>query len=187
MKSKGFLFFSFVIIAALFYIRKNESLTLKGIRSKDIIECAEVIPFDSLTKKQQDEVKYTIYYPSDNWYKTAEFDKKDSYFVKAVINNQYIAELSQSEAFTVEKLFKHGPSYLYGKYKNRWAFSDNATIPISETSKFKGFDIFEITRKGQRDFLIIGPIPDKPSNMEIHMLGDKKRILSKKLLDKNCY
>ena len=177
----------FSLIVLIFIFGKNNPTGQIVRIKKVIIECAEVIPFDSLTKKQQDEVGYTSYYPNDNWRDIMEYDKKDAYFVKARINNKLLAELAKSDIFTVEKLLDSNPYSLYGKYSISWEFFDEDTIPINPTTKFSGHNIFEIKRFGHNDFLIVGPIPERPSKMEIHTLGESGRILSHKLLDKNCY
>jgi len=170
MNLKSVLLFSTQLL--LFIITSCDSKK-EHIRLKDVIEYAEAIPFDSLSKKQQEKIDYCYYYPYNNWRDTEEFDKKESYFVRARIKNKFLAELSKSSAFPVSTLLDDSnPRFLYGKYSNSWKFYDKNNISIRPTTKFGGHDIQEVTRIGDLDNILIGPLPKKPDLMEIEILSD---------------
>lgn len=99
------------------------------------------------------------------------FKKQDGFYIKAIIDNQKLAELSKSKAFQPEEVLGKNPFFLYGNYLNRWTFQ-NAQGQISETSKSDGFNTICIKRNGNLDAVWIGPIPEKPLQLTILGRGD---------------
>lgn len=157
------------------------------VNLKDVIECAEAIPFDSLDVNQQNKINYCSYFPYGNWRDTKEYKKEQAFFIKAKINNALLAELCKSDVFPVETLLDSNFYSLYGKYRNSWKLFDDQHKVIDPSNKFEGHDIFEINRIGNIDYIIIGPIQTHPYKMEIDINNENCDANPEFVLTKNCY
>ncbi|QOG02083.1 hypothetical protein [Flavobacterium sp. MDT1-60] len=143
------------------------------IEVKNIIKSAEILTFKDLSDQQKKELEYCCsYYPS-NWRDGVSFEKEKAYFVKTKIDNNLLASLTESNTFSKIELLNNGNTYLYGKYHNRWGFVDNKNDTIFETEKFEGHRIIAITRRGNIDELIVGPLVEKPKKMYIEISDSK--------------
>ncbi|GAB3767650.1 hypothetical protein GCM10028818_00850 [Spirosoma horti] len=143
--------------------------------SVNVVHGGKVYDWASLPASIKTQVGNFHLYYNGGWAtprNSTEFKKEDGFYVKALIDNKMLAELSQSNAFKPEEVLAEKPIFLYGKYKNRWTFQDQGGNEISETEKFDGFDTIEVVREGQTDTVWIGPIPNKPVQMTILLRGD---------------
>lgn len=143
------------------------------IEIKDVIINAEILTFKDLSNQQKKNLEYCCYYYPSNWRDGINFEKEKAYFVKTKIDNNLLASLTESNAFSKADLLNNGNTYLYGKYHNRWGFVDNENDTIFETAKFEGHRIIEITRKGNIDEVIIGPLVEKPKKIYIEIIDSK--------------
>lgn len=143
------------------------------IKIKDVIKSVEILTFKDLSDQQKEELEYCCSYYPNNWRDGVSFEKENAYFVKAKIDNNLLASLTESNTFSKTELLKNGDTYLYGKYHNRWGFVDNKNDTIFETEKFEGHRIIEITRRDNIDEVIIGPLVEKPKKMYIEINSSK--------------
>ena len=150
----------------------KEAVTADSVQQ--LIHRAKVYSWDQLPVDMQKQVPDYQSYFQGGWAtprNSTQFDKRDGYYVKAVLGNRQLAELSKSKVFKPEEVLTKKPLFLYGKYLNRWTFQ-NDRGEISETQKFSGFNTIEVKRVGNQDTVWIGPIPEKPSKMTILGRGD---------------
>jgi hypothetical protein len=166
------LFFT-ILLLAFFNCGENEKKS--PIIASEVIIDAITLNFDDLNDIEKEDMIFTrcCCYPK-NWNRGVNcIEKEDAFYVKAKININLLAELSESKIFTKDKLINSNPHSLYGKYHNRWQFLDEDENWICETSKFDGHNDFMLVRKGNIDEVIIGPLPEKPSKMIIEILDSK--------------
>jgi len=84
-----------------------------------------------------------------------------------------LAELCESESFQINDMLNENKYSLYGKYINRWEFINSSGGLICETDKFSGQKLIELNRNGEIDEVIIGPLIEKPTKMQIKILDSK--------------
>ncbi|SNR62841.1 hypothetical protein [Flavobacterium sp. ov086] len=161
-----------IFLFFIFSIGCNKAEKAK-LKINDVIISVEILTFKNLGNQQKKELEYCCsYYPS-NWHDGISFEKENAYFVKAKIDNNLLATLTESNTFSKTELLNNGNTYLYGKYHNRWGFIDNKNDTIFETEKFEGHRIIEITRNGNIDEVIVGPLVEKPEKMYIKINDSK--------------
>lgn len=158
-----------LFIVPLLFGCSSEQLT--PINDSEVILSAEVLTYeqlDPLTKAEQ--FKYGCYCFPCNWNDPKEFEKEKSFYLKIKIDNDLLASLSESRTFPKKDLLETSPTYLYGKYKNRFRLIGIGGRDICETDKFQGFEIMNLERKNKIDFLLIGPIIEEPKKIIIEIL-----------------
>lgn len=144
------------------------------IDDSTVILSAEVLTYEQLDSiSKAEEFKYGCYCFPSNWNEPKEFEKEKAFFVKAQIDNNLLADISQSNTFPKKDLLEISSTYLYGKYKNRFKFIGKDGIGICETEKFQGFEIMSISRNRNVDVLLIGPLIEKPREMIIEISDSK--------------
>lgn len=143
------------------------------LKPEEIIESASVLKFSELNSADQEKVEYDCFCHPNNWNQGIKYEKDSTFFVKVRLNNRKLAQLTESNTFSIDDLLSDNPYSLYGKYHNRWRFKNSSGAFICETAKFQGFYILTIDRNGDHDDLIIGPIPEKPSKMIIEINESK--------------
>ncbi|WP_306568703.1 hypothetical protein [Flavobacterium lindanitolerans] len=154
---------------------------LNGCRKSDIhkvdlhkvIQSTEILTFNDLTYSQKQKLEYCCYYYPNNWRDGIGYKKEDAYFVKAKIDNNLLAKLTESNAFSQEDLLNKNEFCLYGKYHNRWGFISLEGDTIVETQKFDGHRTLEIFRHKNIDEVIVGPLPKRPLKMYIKISNSK--------------
>ncbi|BFM44062.1 hypothetical protein CFS9_27030 [Flavobacterium sp. CFS9] len=143
------------------------------IEVENVIKSAEILTFKDLSNQQKQQLEYCCSYYQSNWHDGISFKKENAYFVKAKIDNNLLASLTESNTFSKTELLNYGNTYLYGKYHNRWGFIGDENDTIFETEKFEGHRIIEITRNGNIDEVIVGPLVEKPKKMYIEISDSK--------------
>ena len=159
-----------IIIVGLIAGCSNDNVK---INPEGIIESAEVLTYSELSAIDQEKVESDCICHPKNWNIGVKFEQDSTFFVKVKLNNKKLAQLSESNTFSIDKLLSDNVYSLYGKYHNRWKFKNSAGKQICETAKFQGFYILTIDRSGEYDNLIIGPIPEKPSELIIEINESK--------------
>ncbi|TDL99659.1 MAG: hypothetical protein C4K58_07135 [Flavobacteriaceae bacterium] len=104
---------------------------------------------------------------------SVDFDITKAYYIECEINNLMLARLSENDAFEIKELLDGKHHSLYGKYINRWVFTDSLNHLICETNKSDGYNMAFFKRNGRIDHLIIGPLIDIPKKMEIKISDSK--------------
>lgn len=164
-------FFYILIFISLSCINSNK----KSINPEKVIVEAINISYDDLSNAEKEDMIFTkcCCYPY-NWNRGVDcIENEKAFYVKAKIDVELLATLSESDAFKISQLITSNPRSLYGKYHNRWQFKDENGKEICETSKFDGHNDFSLKRIGYIDELIIGPLPKKPSIMLIKVSDSK--------------
>lgn len=156
------------ILSLLICISCNK-IEKPAIDSSMVITEAKIISYDDLKTR----FDYNCYCYPDNWRDGIEFDKEKAFYVSAKINNRLLAELCENESFQIKDMLNDNIHSLYGKYINRWEFTNSNGDLICETHKFEGQNLLELNRKGEVDELIIGPLIEKPNKMGIKILDSK--------------
>lgn len=161
-----------ILVLSILGCGSNEK---KPIKPSDVIIEAVNLSFKNLNYTEMEDMIFTecCCYPI-NWNKGVDcVQKEEAFYVKAKINIDLLAILSESETFSKDELITSNPHSLYGKYHNRWQFVDESGIEICQTAKFDGHNDFNLIRKGNIDEVIIGPLPKKPSKMMIEISNSK--------------
>lgn len=166
------LYSKLIIIFIPFFISCGKSESPK-IDIKNIIQNVKILTFNDLTNTQKEKLEYCCNYYPNNWRDGIGYKKEDAYFVKAKIDNNLLAKLTESTAFSEKDLLSNNEFYLYGKYHNRWSFISVEGDKIIETEKFEGHRTFEVVRNKNIDEVIIGPLPKKPQKMYIEISDSK--------------
>jgi hypothetical protein len=166
------LYLNLIIIFIHFFIGCGKSEVPK-IDLNNVIQNAEILTFNDLTNSQKEKLEYCCNYYPNNWRDGVVYKKEDAYFVKAKIDNNLLAKLTESNAFSEKDLLSNNELYLYGKYHNRWRFISLEGDKITETEKFEGHRTFEVLRNKNIDEVIIGPLPKKPQKMYIEISDSK--------------
>lgn len=161
---------SLLIIIFVISCKKTEK---QKIQLSNVIKTVEVLRFKDLSNQQKKDLEYCCFYYPSNWRDGVSFEKENAYFVKTKIDNNLLASLTESNAFSKTELLNNGNIYLYGKYHNRWGFVDNINDTIFETEKFGGHRIIEIKRRENIDEIIVGPLVEKPKKMYIEISNSK--------------
>jgi hypothetical protein len=159
-----------LIIILLISCGKSEK---RKIELSKVIRTVDVLVFKDLSNQQKQQLEYCCSYYQSNWHDGISFKKENAYFVKAKIDNNLLASLTESNTFSKTELLNNGNTYLYGKYHNRWGFIGDENDTIFETEKFEGHRIIEITRNGNIDEVIVGPLVEKPKKMYIEISDSK--------------
>jgi len=162
-------------ILLLIFFSCNSKKETKQNNSSEVIISATLLKFEDLNRYEKADMIFDncCCYPN-NWNEGENcVEKENAYYVKAKINISLLAYLSESEAFPRKHLLDPNPHFLYGKYVNRWAFSNDKGIPLCQTSKLDGHNNFGLSRLDSIDNIIIGPLPEKPKKMIIEILDSK--------------
>ena len=156
-------------ILMLFLVISCNKVEKKPIDSNKIIIDAKIIAYNELNTK----LEYDFYCHQSNWRDGIKFEKENAFYVSAKINNKLLAELCESESFQISDMLNENKYFLYGKYINRWEFINSNGGLICETDKFNGQNLIELNRNGEIDEVIIGPLIEKPTKMQIKILDSK--------------
>lgn len=166
------IYFSILLLIIIGCAKKEKK---KSINPFDVICESELFTFSELRNEEKEDMIYTncCCYPN-NWNRGVDcVEKENAYYVKAKININLLATLSESDAFNIQYLISSNPHTLYGKYVNRWKFLDENGFDICETAKFDGHNDFRLVRNDTIDEVIIGPLPKKPLKMIIDIVNSK--------------
>lgn len=117
------------------------------------------------------------------------FALEDGFFVELVINRNPLINLTyvqscpgvrRTELCTARDLAAKlqtenfaGPR-LYGKYRSSWQFRSGDT-PMPATEKFEGHPLLVYQPRGDKDLLLIGPLPMRPTEVEIEIFSGSPR------------
>ena len=137
------------------------------IDSKKVITNAEIVTFEDLDSSEKNRLEYCCSYYPNNWHDGVNFSKEDAFFVKAQIDNNLLAEICVTRNRTKADLLGQNASMLYGKYRNRWKFTDENNFLIYDTDKFEGHHLLSINRSGRFDEVVVGPLLKAPNRMYI--------------------
>jgi len=162
-----------ILLLTLFGCGETEKKS--QVNSNDVIIEAVNLIYNDLIDGEKDDMIFTkcCCYPK-NWNNGIDcVEKEDAFYVKTKININFLAALTESDAFKKDYLISENPHTLYGKYKNRWKFIDVDGNEICPTSKFDGHNDFRLIRNDTIDEVIIGPLPKRPKKMIIEILNSK--------------
>lgn len=169
---KHFYFLFFILYFLIGCSGKNEK---KPIDASKVIISATLLKFEDLNDSEKADMIFDncCCYPK-NWNQGENcIEKENAFYVKAKINNNLLSYISETDAFPRDNLLNENPYSLYGKYRNRWNFTNEKGNPICETAQFEGHNSFKLVRLDSIDCIIIGPLPEKPEEMIIEILDSK--------------
>lgn len=191
MINKIFIIFFFTFVG-IFLLSVN-SVNAAEPKLNSIILDAKVLNFSQLTEKEKELIpEYCCSY-GDTRREQTPFEVENAYFVKASINRKPLAFWSLLYDCTGSKLpvYKkkcsekdhakkmktaledNKPYILYGKYATNWEFySGKKRIPAAGSGG-GGLSYYVLTskrdKKKQIDYFLIGPIPAKPTAMQMSL------------------
>lgn len=156
--------------------------------SNEVILDAKVIGYRDLPEEVRS--SYSLFHPSysknGGWTSLdlVSFEAKSAFYVKLSISREPLAKLvlannsgrrrtREEFEMVVSSAMSGSKDYpLYGKYVNSWVFSSGNNL-VPSTEKFDGHHVlkYEISEDKKTDYLLIGPLPLKPTAVEIDLFS----------------